>query len=123
MLLPPSGVTTKVSSMPTMPDARDALLRLEGQHHALCQRLVKSLGQHRQLVDLQADPVAEEVRPPVAEAHEVLKEFRVQAVHDAGVDLRGDRSRFDQRGQLVLDLHAPPVERAITSSGSGRPNM
>lgn len=57
-------------------DAGDALLGLQGQHHPLGQRLVESARQDRQLVDLQADAVTEEVGPADAETAWTIAEDR-----------------------------------------------
>ena len=54
------------------PDTFDPFLGLKSNDHSFLERLSGSFRDHREIVDLEAGPVAEEVCPPVAKSHEVF---------------------------------------------------
>ena len=57
-------------------DAFDTFLWLKSNDHSFLERLNGPFRDHREIVDLEAGPVAEEVCPPVAKSHEVFPETR-----------------------------------------------
>ena len=83
----PLGRDHKGILRPHRADPGDPFFGLDGQDHVLLQRLVKSFGQHRVLIDIEADAVAEETGLAGAEAHESIQKLRLQIADDLGVNL------------------------------------